>query len=278
MPPTQDQIVQFLRDPQRSYLELRYSRYRTHAFDRHLHDSYAIGVVKQGRTRFFHHNQDEIVQGGEITLLNPGEVHACNPQPGSVLAYYMLYVDPVFLGELAAELSGVPSGSPHFHTVVVHDTLLHAGLLALCAALLSGETGLEVETRLYEAFSTLLLRYSDAHHRPSPPGGALEKIVQGEQYLNERLAHNISLDELAAGSGLSPYHFLRLFRQQYGVPPHAYQLQQRINQAKRMLAAGHSIAQTALEVGFADQSHFTRKFKALVGATPRQYQRASRSA
>jgi AraC-like DNA-binding protein len=44
--------------------------------------------------------------------------------------------------------------------------------------------------------------------------------------------------------------------------------------AKQLLARGMSIAQVAAEVGFADQSHLTRKFKSLVGATPRQYQQA----
>jgi AraC-like DNA-binding protein len=86
----------------------------------------------------------------------------------------------------------------------------------------------------------------------------------------------VSLQELASHAGLSPFHFLREFRKRYGSPPHTYQLQQRVNVAKRLLANGKPIADVATEVGFADQSHFTRKFKSFVGATPRQYQLANR--
>ena len=88
----------------------------------------------------------------------------------------------------------------------------------------------------------------------------------------EHLAENIALQHLASEAGLSAYHLLRAFRERYGLPPHAFQLQQRINVAKRMLAEGTPIAETAFELGFADQSHFTKQFKTFVGATPRQYQ------
>jgi AraC-like DNA-binding protein len=68
--------------------------------------------------------------------------------------------------------------------------------------------------------------------------------------------------------------FRRSFRSVYRVPPHGYRLQQRIAIAKRVLADGASIARTAVDTGFADQSHFTRVFKSFVGATPCQYQSA----
>jgi AraC-like DNA-binding protein len=99
---------------------------------------------------------------------------------------------------------------------------------------------------------------------------------KGYEYLLDNLSRNVSLQELSGLSGLSSYHFLRAFRSQFGLPPHTWQLQQRINAARRLLAAGQPIAQVAAEVGFSDQSHFTRKFKAFVGATPRQYQLGTR--
>lgn len=102
--------------------------------------------------------------------------------------------------------------------------------------------------------------------------GTAGQVRLAYAYLMDNLARNVSLQELSAVSGLSPYHFLRAFRAQFGLPPHTCQLQQRIHLARSLLAQGQPIAQVAAEVGFADQSHFTRKFKVLVGATPRQYQ------
>ncbi len=57
----------------------------------------------------------------------------------------------------------------------------------------------------------------------------------------------------------------------YGLPPHRYQLQQAVERAKTLLCGGASICQAALEAGFADQSHFSRRFREFTGATPRQY-------
>lgn len=70
---------------------------------------------------------------------------------------------------------------------------------------------------------------------------------------------------------MSAYHFIRSFRTVVGMPPHAYQLHVRIARAKTLLRQGSSIAQTAFATGFADQSHLTNRFKAVLGITPGQY-------
>jgi AraC-like DNA-binding protein len=101
-------------------------------------------------------------------------------------------------------------------------------------------------------------------------------MQEAQAYLLENITHNISLEELSAHVDLSPYHFLRRFRATFGMPPHTYHLQQRIHLAKRMLADGAPIVQVALDTGFTDQSHFTRRFKPFVGTTPRQYQMTGR--
>ena len=64
---------------------------------------------------------------------------------------------------------------------------------------------------------------------------------------------------------------MRVFRRQTGLPPHAYQTQVRIEAAKNLIIQGRSLAFVAAETGFADQSHFTRRFKQLAGITPGEY-------
>jgi len=54
--------------------------------------------------------------------------------------------------------------------------------------------------------------------------------------------------------------------------PHAYQINLRINQARELLRAGQALADVAFALGFCDQSHFHRSFKAYTGITPKQYQ------
>ena len=67
---------------------------------------------------------------------------------------------------------------------------------------------------------------------------------------------------------ISPYHLARLFNSQMGIPPHAYLDSVRIRQARRLLTLGRPILEVALATGFADQSHFTRRFKRTVGVPP----------
>ncbi len=70
---------------------------------------------------------------------------------------------------------------------------------------------------------------------------------------------------------MSPYYFLRLFKQSMGITPHQYILQRRIEKAKFLLQHGESIAEIAIKVGFCDQSHLTQYFKRIVGVTPKKF-------
>lgn len=95
------------------------------------------------------------------------------------------------------------------------------------------------------------------------------------EYIHAHLDQDLKLVELAAIAQISPYHFLRLFKQKMGVTPHQYILQRRIEQAKFLLQHSElSLAEIALRVRFCDQSHLTRCFKRIVGITPKQLQQS----
>lgn len=265
--------VKFIRKSQLKNIELRYSHYRQRAFDKHTHDVYSVGVVKEGQTEFWCHNQAETIKGGEIALINPGEVHACNPEKGSALTYYMLYIEPDFIRDISFAMSEKGAKVAEFTAPIVRNGLLFRSLTGLCLAIEKAQTILEIEVVLYEILAEIIQKYGNIKTRKAKhTQGAGQAVENGRDYLMDNLFQNVSLQELANYSGLSPFHFLREFRKCYGLPPHTYQLQQRVNVAKRLLANDQPIAHVAMEVGFADQSHFTRKFKSFVGATPRQYQ------
>jgi len=64
---------------------------------------------------------------------------------------------------------------------------------------------------------------------------------------------------------------VRQFRKRFGLPPHAYQIQQRIKLAKQFIRQGKTLVSTSLELGFHDQSHFHRHFKNNMGISPGSY-------
>jgi len=77
--------------------------------------------------------------------------------------------------------------------------------------------------------------------------------------------------DMARTVGLSPFYFLRAFKRATGTPPHSYLYQSRLDHARVLLRRGVTPAQVAAELGFTDQSHLTRRFKAALGVTPGQY-------
>jgi AraC-like DNA-binding protein len=96
--------------------------------------------------------------------------------------------------------------------------------------------------------------------------GSLRRI---REHIERKLAHKISLRELADIAGLSAGHFCRAFKQSVGVSPHRYLLQRRIAAAAELIRdTDRPLAEVALRVGFSDQSHFTRVFARESGETP----------
>jgi AraC-like DNA-binding protein len=102
----------------------------------------------------------------------------------------------------------------------------------------------------------------------------LPAVERGREFLESRLAI-VRSSELEAITGLDRYQFARQFRALYGTSPYRYSVMRRLDLARRRVREATSLAETALEAGFADQAHFTRAFKAAFGMTPGRYARLS---
>ncbi|MEO1400651.1 MAG: AraC family transcriptional regulator [Cyanobacteria bacterium J06635_1] len=112
---------------------------------------------------------------------------------------------------------------------------------------------------------------------PVGPTFARQRLAQVIDYVEAHLTEDLSLNNLALVSGLSKFHFSRLFKQAFGLTPHRYLMKRRVERAAMLLKqSGHkqdslTIAQIAHQFGFTDQSHFTRVFKQVKGLTPKRF-------
>jgi AraC family transcriptional regulator len=93
------------------------------------------------------------------------------------------------------------------------------------------------------------------------------------EYIEEHLTENVLLSSLAEVAQLSPFHFSRVFKQTFGMPPLRYLASRRIERAKALLAGDGSVTQVGLAVGFAETSSFTTAFRKHTGVTPSVYRR-----
>ena len=89
--------------------------------------------------------------------------------------------------------------------------------------------------------------------------------------MESNFSESITLDDLSKLSGLNKYTLLRNFTKQRGITPYQYLETIRISEAKKLLERGADPLAAAMQTGFADQSHFTKFFKKLIGLTPKQY-------
>ena len=265
------EYAKFWHDAALSNLELLHATYVTHSFAPHTHEGYVIGIIEQGAEQFAYRKRQHVASVGSIVFINPGEMHTGSSATEHGWTYRTLYPSVELLQRAASDLTGKTRALPFFAEPVVHDPEMMTEIFLTHRALEEQASVLERESRLLWTLSRLILRYADDHPRPHLFAKEHMGIQRVRCYLEENYAQNIALAQLTSIAGLSPFHLLRLFRDQVGLPPHAYQIQTRIIHAKHLLAMGLSCVDTAMAVGFADQSHFTKHFKRIVGVPPGQY-------
>jgi len=157
------------------------------------------------------------------------------------------------------------------------DPLLEQLSLAVMGALREGEgTALYVDA-LAVAMAAHLVRSHSTLSRPvrERPGDGLvpRRLRRLTDYIEAKLAGDLSLAAMAAEVGLSPVYLARHFRDVFGETPHHYVLRRRIERARRLLLMGAAIADVAAACGFFDQSSLTRAFRQATGTTPSAFRR-----
>jgi AraC family transcriptional regulator len=104
-------------------------------------------------------------------------------------------------------------------------------------------------------------------------GGLPARMLRSiEEYIDLHLEKDLSVEELASHLGISPSYFARSFRSSVGLAPHAYVMRRRLLRAQELLAnTDLPLIDIALATGFADQSHFSRRFHQMTGVPPRAF-------
>lgn len=252
-------------------LECLYAKYFTFSFAPHFHNAHAIGVIESGADVFDYRGAERVAAKGEIMLLNPAEVHTGHAIDENGWTFRIMYVDPELMRNVRQEITGKSSDIPFFSKSVVHDDSTARRILQLHYVLENSTSLLERESLFLLAMMQLITRHADSNINSQTIGNEHKAVARVREYLHENASQNTTLDELARIAFLSPYHLLRVFRKETGLPPHAYQTQLRIEKAKQLLRDDFTISQTAHALGFFDQSHFSKQFKRYIGISPGKF-------
>lgn len=222
---------------------------------RHMHDSLCVGVVLSGNRQLLLDGVRHLAETGTVLVIPPLTAHAC-PRAGQC-EYVMLSIPAPYLHRSGFDCP--PNINP-----VINEPTLFDSVNTMISMATKPASYLERQGTLLEMLSLLCIERC-GEMAVKPTSGM---VAETRRYLEERYAEEVPLRELARIAGCSPCRLNRVFASAVGMPPHQYQSLQKVQRVKRCIRDGLSLAESAAEAGFVDQSHMSRCFKRVVGMTP----------
>ena len=234
------------------------------AFSPHCHDTYAIGITLSGIQTFRFRGERWHCLPGQCHILHPDEMHDGGAGTDEGFSYRILYIDPSLVHEA---LPGNPL--PFVGDPVVNAARLPEG----CASEIwdfDGDIDDVARIELVAAVVNLLVTVSSDVTKKSGPL-ALSRLSRVRDFIAACPTERRSMDELERLSGLDRWTLARQFRAAFGTSPSRFRTLRQLDHVRRLLQHGTSLAEAAIEAGFADQSHMSRQFKLAYGLTPARW-------
>ncbi|MFG1497196.1 AraC family transcriptional regulator [Saccharospirillum sp. HFRX-1] len=249
------------------------AHFRGHAYDPHFHDDYSIGYTEQGVQQFNCRRQVQRSTPGNAFLLEPGEVHDGEAPQQEGFTYRILYLPKDWVDTRLAELfDNLPDQFEwHVDATLSNDRRLIGSIASAFLALHQGESRM-----VRDACTDQMLTQATAHlqwRKRSEDARQPELAERARTYLHDHIYQDVGLSDLAQALNTDRFRLSRAFKAAYGLAPHAYLIQLRLTQARRLLALGQTPAEVAADLCFADQSHLGRWFRRAYQLTPADYRR-----
>lgn len=241
-----------------------------HSFERHSHDEFVISANLRGEERVWLDGRTFAAGPGAITSYNPGQIQGGGVAEDQPWQFVSLYLAP----EQLAAMLGLTR--LEFERPTARLPALALAMADAVERVLGGDAFIRErgEERLTLLLADIARVMGVRLPRESVESGS--RIADLQDWLAADLARQPSLDEMAAYLGLSRFHLLRSFQKQVGLSPRQWAMQLRTRRAQALLRAGLPATEVAHELGFADQSHLNRHFRAAYGVSPGNFQRALR--
>jgi AraC-like DNA-binding protein len=253
--------------------EFLFAAYRDFVFPPHVHETFGIGVIEAGGQQFRPGRAPSLIMPAEtLCVFNPGVVHEGRPATEQGWRYRMFYPSPALVARTLEDAQHrTVGGEWGFGGHVIDDPELFREFENLHVSSERRETLLERETRITVFLRRLFARHGDFSPKRNPAPVAPGTVAIVRDYLHAKAQSEVSIADLAEAADVSSTQVIRSFSAATGMPPHAYLVSLRVERAKAALRGGASLAATAFEVGFSDQSQLTRHFKRLTGVTPGRF-------
>jgi AraC-like DNA-binding protein len=263
------QIVEIRRADRFNSIELHSGSAVSQEYPRHWHDELYLCAIIDGEADLHCVGHSYSTAPDTLVLIPPGEIHANRKRQ---CTFRCMFIDFEALRTDMEEFTEQIIPRINFRTELIQSVKTVSSFLRVHRLLGRLESKLACDSAVMLFFHTIITRHSTASISSAARDGSEDCAVRRtKRWLDEHYAESVSLHDLARFAGLSPYYLHRSFCRKIGMPPHSYQTEVRIHHARLLLRRGWSISDVASAAGFADQSHLSRHFKKLTGATPGQY-------
>ena len=235
-----------------------------HGYEPHRHDTYAIGRTLSGVQSFRYRDSKQHSLPGGTIVLHPDEIHDGEAGTTEGFQYRMLYIEPALIQRI---LGGKPL--PFIPGGLSADPRLFAATEPLLKASGDSVDVLEEEDALYDLAQTLAVVGGQRFRRSHVDYQSAERA---REYIQSEFSQNITLETLSTVCGKDRWSLSRDFRTLFGTSPYRYVTMRRLSYCIHLIQTGLSLADSALEAGFSDQSHMTRQFIKAYGISPGRWQ------
>ena len=237
------------------------------------HNAVCVAAVTQGTFQYRSTRGSAVLSPGALLLGNFGHCFECGHEHGTGDRCLSFQLTPDFLERIVAG-SGARQGA--FSVPNLPPMPSFAPLLAMAEAARDDGHADEFEELTIALVGAVATALGNAARRMRAPTSQDERRVTDALRLIEVQADDLepglSVTELAGEAGMSPFHFLRMFRQVVGTTPYQFVLHTRLHRAAvRLRRSREAVSSIALEAGFADLSSFNRRFRRVMGLSPSAY-------
>jgi AraC-like DNA-binding protein len=238
------------------------------AYQKHRHDTYAIGVTDSGVQVFDYRGSVRASTPGQVVVLYPDEIHDGRAGTEEGFGYRIVYVEPALLVDAVRDLRGRPYPLPF----VSEPVSANAGLSgAIDAAFRAPLESLAVDTLVVDLAHGLMAGERGGARPVISRRVDVRAVERARQFLDAEKTRVVHSRELESVTGLTRYDLSRQFRIMLGTSPYRYLLMRRLEFAREGIHQGRRLVEVAFDAGFADQAHLTRAFRSAFGLTPARY-------
>jgi AraC-like DNA-binding protein len=239
--------------------EVLHAQMTSHVYPMHTHQAWTLLIVDDGAIRYDLHRREHGALHQAVTLLPPQVAHNGRAATAAGFRKRVVYLD----------LTHLPGGlvGPAVDRPVLFDRALRGRVSQLHRSLARPGAELEAESRL--AFVAERLRWHLSGYPPSPAAAGRPDVAHRlRELIDARFREKLTLRQASEVIHAHPAHLVRMFSREFGISPHQYVTSRRVDLARGLLLDGMPPSLAAAAAGFCDQSHLSRSFRRVLGATP----------